>query len=199
MQGKRLLAAALSGIVLLSVATSAFAVMSVPYGWYVEGNVGSTNLSNKSYPGSSSSSGIGGGGNVGYKFMPYFALEAGYTQYANTSIKDNTGTKAGTDKHYSYDLAGKGILPIVDSGVELFAKLGFGRVNSHVTINSDTAASNIGLSSSSHTAGGLFYGGGIQYYVMPELAVNAQWEQAQGSSSTGNVALLSAGISFIVD
>lgn len=199
MQIRRLLSTAFYGITLLSITAPAMAVMSVPYGWYVEANAGSTNLSNKSYPGSSSSSGLGGSGDIGYKFMPYFALEAGYSQYANTTIEDNAGTKAGTDKHYSYNIAGRGILPIVDSGVELFAKLGVGRVNSNIDINNETAANNIGLGSGSHTAAGIYYGAGIQYYVMPELAVNVQWNQAQGSSSTGNLALFSGGLSFILD
>lgn len=199
MQGKRLLAA-VSGITLLAIATPALAIMSAPFGWYLEGNAGSTSLTKKSYPGSSSTSGIGGNANVGYKFMPYFAAEIGYSLYANTSVTDNsTNTKAGSDRHYSYDFAFKGIVPVTNSGLEFFAKLGIDQVRSSSSVDNATAASNIGWASSSHSATGLYWGGGAQYYFIPEMAANVQWQQATGSSSTGNVALISAGLSFIFD
>ncbi len=198
MQGKKILAA-ITMVAAASLTTSAFALMSVPSGWYLEGNAGSAKLSNKSYPGSSSSSGIGGNANLGYKFMPFLAGEIGYSLYPNTSIKNSTGTKAGSDRHYSYDIAVRGILPIAASGAEAFAKLGFSRLVDSVTINNSAAASSIGLASSSHSASGLYMGVGMQYYFMPELAVVAQWQRAQGNSSTGNEDLLSGGVSFIFD
>lgn len=184
-------------LALLSFTTPALAIMSIPSGWYLEANAGSTNLSNVTFPGPSSSSGIGGNANLGYKFMPFFAMEMGYTRYANTVIKNSAGTKAATDKIYSYDIAGKGIWPIMDTGFELFAKLGAQRLSSRVSLNNTAAASSIGLSSSSHSATGVYFGAGAEYYFMPELAVNAQWMRAQGSSSTGNLDLLSGGISFM--
>lgn len=199
MQGKKLIMTAFSAVTMLSFATPALAVMSVPDGWYVEANVGSTHLSNKTYPGSSSSSGVGGNANIGYKFMPYLGVEIGYTRYANTSIKDQTGTKAATDKHYSYDIAAKGILPITNSGFEPFAKVGVERVNSHVSINNATAANNIGIGSSQHSATGLYLGAGAQYYFTSEFAAVAQWQRATGSSGTGTMDLLSLGLSFLVD
>lgn len=195
MQGKKLLAS-FGGLLALASAPS-FAVMSLPDGWYLEANVGSTQLSGKNYPGKASPSGLGGNANVGYKFMPYFATELGYTRYANTSITDQNGTKAGSDKHYSYDIAARGILPIVNSGFELFAKLGVERVCSSLSIKNATAANNIGLTSSQHSVTGLYIGGGAQYYVTPELAINAQWNRATGNNRTGTLDLFSGGLSFI--
>jgi hypothetical protein len=197
--GKQLLLMA-SSVAVFALATPASAIMSVPYGWYLEGNAGSTQLSNKSYPGNTSASGIGGNADIGYKFMPYFATEIGYTLYANTSISNGaTGTKAGSDKHYSYDAALKGIVPIVDSGLELFGKLGIDRQNSSLSISSQAAATAIGLGSSTHSANGLYLAAGAQYYFIPELAVNVQWARAQGDSGTGTLDLVGVGISFIFD
>lgn len=196
MQGKKLLAR-LTGILFLGVASSAFAVMSVPYGWYIEGNIGSTHLSNASFPGSSSSSGVGGNANVGYKFMPYFATELGYTRYANTSIKNGAGTQVATDKFYSYDLAGKGILPVANSGFELFAKIGAQRLNSKISVSNSAGAVALGIGSSNHSVTGIYLGIGADYAVLPELALVAQWQRAQGNNSTGNMDLISAGINFI--
>src|SRR5580658_6737866 len=158
MQGKRLLFA-VAGLAAISMVTPALAqMMSAPSGWYLELNGGSSHLSNTSYPGSSSSSGLGGNGNVGYKFMPYAAAEIGYTQYANTSIKDGVGTKAANVKRYSYDLAARGILPISDSGAEAFGKLGVQHINSHLSIVNEDAAESIGLAGSTHTSTGLYIG-----------------------------------------
>ena len=203
MQGKTLLKL-LSGLTALSIATPALAIMSVPYGWYLEGNLGSTHTSNTNYPGSTSTSGIGGNANLGYKFMPYVAAEMGFTQYSNSTIKGNGGsiysnTKAAHIKNYSYDLAIRGIVPIAASGFELFAKLGVERVNARVSVDSQNAANALGISASNHSATGLYVGAGAQYYVMPELALNVQWQRANGNSKTGNMDLFSGGISFIFD
>jgi len=196
MQGNKLLAK-LTGVALLCAASTTFAVMSIPYGWYIEGNLGSSNLTNTDYPGSTSSSGIGGNANLGYKFMPYFGTEIGYTQYANTSIKNSKGTKAATVKNYSYDIAGKGILPIAESPFELFAKIGVARVNAKVSVNNQTAATGLGVSSSNHSTTGLYYGLGAQYSLINALALNVQWQRAQGNSTTGNEDLFSGGLTFI--
>jgi hypothetical protein len=196
MQGKKFLVK-LAGAVLFFSAPTAFAAMSIPYGWYVEGNVGSSNLSNTNYPGSTSSSGIGGNANLGYKFMPFFATEIGYTQYASTSIKNGAGTKAATVKNYSYDLAGKGIIPIASSPFELFAKVGVQRINAKVSVNSSPAAVGLGVSSSNHNTTGLYYGIGGQYSMIPALGLVVQWQRAQGNSTTGNEDLFSAGFNFI--
>lgn len=199
MFGKRILLSAISGITAFTLSASAFAVSSAPYGWYLEANGGSTSITNKSYPGSSSESGIGGSAALGYKFMPYVAGEMGYTRYANTSITAANQTKAAYDRHYSYDVAVRGILPAYDTGFEAFAKLGVGRASSSVSIQNVTAANSLGMSASSHSATGLYIAAGAQYYFTPELAVVGQWARQQGSSSTGNLDLTSIGLSFIFD
>jgi len=199
MWGKKLRVAILSGFTATFIATPALAVMSVPNGWYIEGNAGSSHISNTDYPGSSSSSGIGGNGNIGYKFMPYAAAELGYTRYAGTSIKGSEGTKAANVKHFSYDLAARGILPISDSGVEAFAKLGVQRISSHVSLVDDEVAGELGLGGGTHSSTGLYMGVGGQIYFTPEFAAVAQWQRAQGSSSSGTEDLYSLGLAFIFD
>lgn len=200
MQGKKRIIIA-SGIAALSLTTSAFAVMSVPYGWYIEGNVGSTHVSeqNDVKGAKTSTSGVGGNVNIGYKFMPYVGTEIGYTQYTNSTIKDSQGNKAATVKNYSYDLALRGILPIACSGFEAFAKVGIGRVNTNVSVDNESAAAGLGVGSTNHSATGLYFGVGAQYYFTPEFAANVQWAQAEGNNTTGNFGLFSVGVSFIVD
>jgi hypothetical protein len=197
MQGMKLLRGILCGFSLLLLTAPAFAVMSLPYGWYLEANLGSSTTSSNHYPGNVSSSGIGYNANLGYKFMPYVAAEFGYTGYANTTVKTAAGNKAGIAKNYAYDLAAKGILPIYDSGFEAFAKLGLQRIASSMSIQGPLAAASLGLGSTSHSATGYYAGLGMQYYFMPEFAINAQWMRSEGNSTTGSFSLLSAGLSFI--
>jgi hypothetical protein len=197
MQVSRILKGLLSGISLALLTAPAFAEMSLPYGWYLEAIAGSSTLSSNPYHGNVSSSGIGYNANLGYKFMPYVGAELGYTQYANATVKNAAGNKAGIGKYYSWDIAAKGILPFSDSGFEAFAKLGVQRLATNMSIKNSTIANGIGLSSGSHSTTNLYYGAGLQYYFMPEFAVNAQWMRANGNSATGTESLLSAGLSFI--
>lgn len=197
MKGSSLLRMAASAVALTVISSSAWAINSLPMGWYLAAHGGSTDISNVSYPGNTSTSGTGLSGDLGYKFMPYFAMEFGYTYYANSVIKNNAGTKAGTVKNYSYDIAGKAIWPIMDTGFELFGKLGATRVSASTSINSQSAANALGLAQQSKSATGPYFGGGAAYYIYPELALNVQWMRAQGSSQTGDLDLLSAGVEFI--
>ena len=187
----------LVGVAAVLLSSSALAVNSFPMGWYVGVNGGSTSVSYVSYPGNTSTSGVGLSGDLGYKFMPYFATEFGYTYYANSVIKNSLGNKAGTVKNYSYDIAGKGIWPIMDTGFELFGKLGATRVSASTSINSQSAANSIGLAQTSKSATGLYFGGGASYFITPEFSLNASWMRAQGNSRTGNFDLLSGGLEFI--
>lgn len=197
MQGFKFIKKVCVGLSALALAAPAFADMSLPYGWYLEANLGSSSYSGGHLPGSVSSSGIGYNPNIGYKFMPYVAAEVGYTGYANSTVKNGAGTKAGIGKHYAWDIAAKGILPFYTSGFEAFGKLGVQRISSNMSIQNAAAAAGLGLTSFSHSATGLFLGVGLQYYFMPELAVVGQWQRAQGNSSTGTETLLSGGLSFI--
>lgn len=194
MQGKKILLTVLGGIAAISIGSSASALeMSAPNGWYLEGNIGSAHLSNTNFGGAStSSSGLGGNANLGYKFMPYAGMEIGYSQYPTTKINASDGTRIGSAKHYSYDIAAKGIIPISDSGFEAFAKLGAQHIQSRLT--NDDSSFDI---SGSHSSTGLYMGVGGQLNIMPELGIVVQWQRAQGSSSTGTEDLYSVGLAFM--
>lgn len=199
MQGKRILFTIMAGCALSSYALPALAdCMSVPDGWYLEANAGSSKLSNLNSGYSANTSGIGGNVNLGYKFVPYFAMEMGGFRYANSTLKLN-GVKIGTDNHYSYDIALRGIVPMSNTGFEVFAKVGVGRMVSNISPSNNALFATTGLSSSQHSATGLFIGAGAQYYFMPELAFNIQWQRQNGNSSTGTGNLFSGGFSFIFD
>jgi opacity protein-like surface antigen len=198
MWNKKLLLA-LGGMAAFSLSASSMAAgyfpMSYPNGWYGEINGGSVRLSGANYGSgiSQSSSGIGGNVNLGYKFMPYAAMEIGYSSYPYTKLS-YLDVNLGKVSHYSYDIAAKGIVPLSDSGFEVFAKLGAVHLQSKFRPSSNTSSF---LSTSSASKTGLYLGVGGQVNIWPELGVNVQWQRAQGNSSTGTENLFSAGIAFI--
>ncbi len=199
---KKTLLKTASALSLFGMVTLAYAAMPVPTGWYLEGNIGGSKATSKSYPGVSSmkNTGKGWGINVGYKFIPYLGLEAGFARYAPTRLNSPVETVA-RDSHTSYDIAGKAILPIACSGVDLFAKVGVARINSQIGVIDGVGAANYGLTfnTSSQSATGLYAGAGGDYYFTPNIAANVQWSVAKGNSKTGNLQLLTAGLSYIFD
>jgi hypothetical protein len=186
----------------LGVATFASAEASIPAGWYVEGNIGAPKISNVSYGTATAikTTGIGWNLNAGYKFIPYFATEIGYTSYANGNITTN-GATVGKDQVKSYDLAGKAILPIQDTGVEIFAKLGMARATAHVTVtNADLLAANgTNLNTGHFSSTNLYLGLGGEYAFMPNMAANIQWNRVDGGSHIGNLDLFSLGLAYLFD
>lgn len=187
---------------LLGIMSTANAVMAFPTGWYLEGNIGMSKATSKSYPGVSSVKNTGKGWdvNVGYKFMPYFGLEAGYARYAPTRLNSPVETVA-RDSHTSIDVAAKGILPFGCSGFELFGKVGVARINSQIGVIDSNGAATYGLTfnTSAQSATGLFAGVGAEYFFTPSIAANVQWNIAKGNSKTGNLQVLTAGLAYILD
>lgn len=185
-----------SSLTALTLMTSAAAQMSAPNGWYIEGNAGEAKLHDTSYGGNVKFHGVAFNLDAGYKFMPYFAAELGYTRYGTARVFAN-GIKAGEDRRTTYDIAGKAILPISTSGAEIFGKFGAARVRSRISISNQIAANSINLGSGSTNKNGFYLALGAQYYFIPELALNVQWARAQANNHGGKNDLYSAGLSFI--
>jgi opacity protein-like surface antigen len=200
---KRILSLSVVSLAAFSVSPSVLAACSLPKGFYLEYNWGATRSMAKSYPGVTTidNSGTGWNGTLGYKFMPYVAFEGGYTRYGDARLLNSAGTTAARDHHYGVDVAVKGIFPVMATGLEVFAKVGADRLVSSIG-SVDTAASAVdGLTfdTNGHSAMGLYLGGGFNYAITKSWAVNTQYERANGNSSTGNMDLVSVGLSFILD
>ena len=199
MKGIKIFATAVLGLAAFTSSVSVLAAISIPVGWYGEINLGKSAAQNKNYGTGTSASGNGLAGNlsVGYKFMPYFTLEGGWTYYANTTVQSSAGTNVATDKHYSLDLTGKGILPVADSGVELFSKIGVAFGFSKVSITNSTAAAGLGVPTGNKSSTGLYLGVGGSYSLSPAIGLVAQWTRARLGNNVGNLDLYSIGINWI--
>ena len=182
--------------------TSIFAVSTLPCGWYLEGSYGVTTVSNENYSGITSEDNNGQGWNLsaGYKFMKFLAIDAGYTSYDATRLKNSVGTTVAQVQHYSINGAVKGILPLWTTGVELYAKAGVAYLNSSVGNVDDAAAAvdSLVIDSDTKTSTGPFAGLGISYALAPEISVLLQGTRAFGSSSTGQMNLISLGFNWII-
>lgn len=154
----------------------AFADIPVARGGYADINVGYSKVYNSDYI--DSVTGLGLNFNLGYKMMPFFAFEAGYTTYG-ASKSSFTGANA-------FDAALKGIIPFVEVGMEIFAKLG------PVYVTNSKLPDGV----SSHTTN-VYYGFGGDYAWTPGMLITLQWAQANGNSNTGNFQLLSIGATYI--
>ena len=185
-------------IVAVSAAVTSFAAIPNQYGWYVEGNVGKSKNSSVNYGSGTKISSWGAGWNFngGYKFQQFFAAEVGYTTYANSSIKNSAGVKAAKATHYAFDIAGKGILPIAETGLELIGKLGASLVRERTTISNPSAASSTTVQQGSHRATGIYLGAGADYAFTPCTQLVLQWQRAYGNSNTGALDLYSLGIGY---
>jgi hypothetical protein len=163
-------------IIILTIATlaslkNACADIPVPKGWYADASAGITNSKQKS---GGSNTDFGFNANVGYKFLPFFGTEAGYTSYGVTSN--------GFTGDYSIDAAAKAIIPFQEIGAEIYAKLGAAYLN---------------IKHGSNTTN-LYYGFGADYWLTPHFAMLVQWMQARGDSDTGHLYLASLGVGFLI-
>lgn len=202
MKGIKILALTAATFTVFTAASSSYACVSLPTAWYVEGNVGTSTESNRTYGANttSSTSGLGWNGNFGYKFMPYFALDAGVISFANTNVKaSSTSNTFAQDRHWSYNIAAKGILPLSDSGFEGFVKLGGTELYSSIKVTDGGTQSLTGFNGPyKNNSTSLFYGAGVNYFFSPTLGAVAQWNQAKGNSKTGVQNFYSVGLTLLV-
>jgi hypothetical protein len=169
-----------------------FANAKIPAsGLYVEFNAGQSRGEDLDFPSgySVTKAGAGFNVNVGYRFIPYLSAEFGYTAYANAKGTQDPDDKL-TIMYDSQDLAVKGVWPF-ESGVGLFAKLGVSRVGARASGEGTTAAE---IKKSDSTFG-TYYGVGAQYHLTSRAAIVAQYAKAIGNNSTGNLSLISLGLS----
>lgn len=181
---------------LISLQSSAFAAVSMPVGWYLEGNLGKTDIGNTNVASgaSQSNSGTGWNFNIGYKFIPFLAAEVGYTDYAKTTYTSQGTTVAGSYQH-AYDAAAKAILPLSGSGFDVFGKFGVASLYANVT--QQTPVAGITVNSGDQHATAMYYGLGMDYNLVPNVALVAQWQCASGNSETGRASLYSLGVNYM--
>jgi len=110
---------------------------------------------------------------VGYRFIPYVALEAAYVDLGHSNDRFNG---SGSNGNYRFSISGfspavVGTLPL--GPVELFAKVGEYYYNSKLRVDLDNPGPDI---DSSHTRNDLLYGGGVGVTFLDHIHVRAEYE-----------------------
>lgn len=159
---------------LIAINSQAFADTPIAKGSYADINIGYSKITDLD---TSDVTGLGLNVNLGYKFMPFFGLEIGYTTYG---ASNSSFTGANT-----FDAAIKGIVPFQEVGLELYAKVGPAYIQNSNSDNGSDGITNI------------YYGFGGAYALTPTMLLTVQWTEAVGNSDTGNLQLLSIGVAYL--
>ena len=138
-------------------------------GLYVDGNIGygMVRVKNSGYP-SSDFNGFAWNFSLGYQFIRYVALEAGYTRFADIKVSPLLGSLETPVQ--GEDLLVKGIYPFCHDQFELFAKAGYTRLSKSTLAIVNGAATTQDQKKMVPTFG---LGGG--YNITPVIDLTVQW------------------------
>jgi len=137
---------------------------------------------------------------AGYKFNPYFAIEAGYIDLGQADYKASFagGTAKGSEKAGGIDLAVLGMIPVMDK-LSVFGKAGLVLAKVETRLNSGApAATNIKDSSTEVRP---LLGAGAAYNVWKNVDLRFDYDHVfdigkSGKSGKMSDDMLSAGISY---
>jgi opacity protein-like surface antigen len=124
---------------------------------------------------------------AGYRFNPYFALEA---DYLNFGTPGDSFQGSGTNGNYALHLSGAapfavGTLPL--GPFELFAKAGWLFYDSDLRVYFNEPGQTV--LQSSHSRSDFIYGGGVGVTFFQHLNVNAEYDQVQVDNAHNSNAL----------
>jgi OmpA-OmpF porin, OOP family len=115
--------------------------------------------------------------NLGYRFVPYFALEGDYVNFGYPGDRF-----AGTGSNGNYQLHMSGFAPFAVGTLplgfaELFAKAGYLFYDSDLRVNLNSPGSQV--FESSHSRSDFVYGGGLGVTVLRHLNLNVEYDVLQ--------------------
>lgn len=124
---------------------------------------------------------------VGYRLLPFLAIEADYLNFGNPH---NSFSTAGSDGNYRVHLSGfapfiVGTLPA--GPVELFAKAGYLYYDTNLRVHFNDPGSN--FIESDHSRSNFIYGGGVGVTLIGHLNLNAEYDQIRIANAHNSNAL----------
>ena len=170
----------IAAALLLLVSPAAFA------GAYVGASVGQSDTSISNLPaevdGTDTSWKIMGG----YTFMKFVGVEGSYRNLGG--IDETIGTTSFATEAKSLDVFGVGILPV--GPVDLFAKLGYSRIEYDASLNDPILSEPATLSDNSNEVA---YGAGIAFRIGSKFALRLEYE---AFNTEETLSMISAGALF---
>lgn len=128
-------------------------------------------------------------GFVGYQFHKYFAGEVGFTNFARAkgrglNYAGGTNNNDGYIDEHAFDLAAKGILPIVNR-ISLYAKLGIAYLMARTNVNT--------LFEKNNNKAKPLLGAGVSFDVTKHFAFDASYNRIQSSGAIRSPEFLGIG------
>lgn len=172
--------------------SSAFAVQEINSGFYVGINLGYGKMK-ETISGSTfnKTTGFGGRVDVGYKFVPTFATEFGFSMFRNGRFSNGVTTT----NNFLLDLALKAILPF-KNGFSVFGKVGPAVLNHKYD---DPNGVLTDKRAGTHMKPTIFGAIGASYSFTPNIALNGQVAAtAKNGKNAPATFLATAGITYII-
>jgi hypothetical protein len=170
----------LIGTAFVSMGTLSTAHAALP-GFYVGAQLGQTDVFTHG-----DHIGLGGGITAGYQFIPAFAIEAQYIDFAK--VADNKGSL----DPYAIGVAAKGIIPI-----PLGQSFGFNTINLYGKLGAAyVQPDGSGSSYQSHATYRPLYGVGVSYDITPQVSTDLGWTRIQAGNGVYNSQLIGLGVTF---
>lgn len=130
---------------------------------------------------------------IGYRFNDYLALEAGYNDIENENRNGNAYWGPDRLRIYSYDLAGKAILPF-DTGFSLFAKGGL--AFTHQYVYNVVLAGGTPIANDTTNRMQPLVGAGVSYNITKNLATEFYASYNFPSGSIGGIEMIGLGVTY---
>jgi opacity protein-like surface antigen len=114
---------------------------------------------------------------AGYRFMPYFALEANYMDLGHANSPFTTSGSNGNYKLHASGFAPMGVATLPLGPFEIFGKAGCLFNNNNVSIYLNQPGQQV--IQSSHSSTDFMWGAGLGFTVLSHLNLNAEWDRIQ--------------------
>lgn len=165
---------------LISMGTLSVAKAALP-GFYVGAQLGQSEVFTHG-----DHIGLGGGVTAGYQFIPQFAVEGQFIDFAKVTDRQ------GSLNPYAVGVAAKGIIPL-----PLTQSFGFNNLNLYGKLGAAyVQPDGSGYSYQSHATIRPMYGVGVSYDITPQVSTDLGWTRIQAGNGVYNSQLIGLGLTF---
>jgi OOP family OmpA-OmpF porin len=124
---------------------------------------------------------------AGYRFVPYFGLEASYIDFGNPKSTFNTSGSDGNYKLHASGFAPMGVATLPLGPFEIFGKAGWLFSNNNVKVYLNQPGQQV--FQSSHSSSDFMWGGGVGFTMFHHFNINAEYDRVRVENARNSDAL----------